>query len=312
MKQQENQMLDQAILLSEGERDNISSRKRKRKVDLSTSCTVSIYEADEFFDSILIHPVAAECRSNNNNYSSSSNNNDNNSNNNNSNCNRLPTSIQNDSNNTTSRFSSSCSTLLVRIIQQLDRSNCFKHQNRPETKFSDNNNNKPKNDNFESKSNLPQERDELICVCSENRKLIRQAIVKLLYLEKDSLKFHKTHCVVYFQQLKSRMDNEFAAGILSNILTDLDFSSNSNLNNSNNNNHQQLSSNCQKLYYFLNTEIKILEDNLYRRVVGGSFIPYIFRQSDLIMNLYDLSNDGFEILAPLETAAEDEDDNFDY
>jgi hypothetical protein len=187
---------------------------------------------------------------------------------------------------------------LLRIVKQLDRSNCFKNHHRQST---ESNNNETKSDTKPAPS---EGQIESVCVCSENRKLIRQAIVTLLYLEKDSLKFHKTHCIKYFQLLESRMGSMRAADILIDILADLNIAFNSNFNNNcGNNDRHQLSSDCQKLYDFLNTEIKVLEENLYRSVDDGNFTPYIFRQCDpdhhgQFDRDYDISNDGFEIITP--------------
>ena len=225
LREQENQMLDQALLISEGERENISSRKRKRKEDLSSSCTVHISDAEEFSNSVLIHSHPPNDSSTSNDIA-----------------------------------------VFTALIQKLEQSNCH------------------------TTEHLATSDSNQICFCCEIKKQCRRAIVNLLYLEKDSIKFHKSHCEKYFQKLKLSITKEFTS-VLPNLITEIT------------SNNLTTSINCQKLLDYLNNEIKVLEDSLYRNTLDdGNCIPYIFRQCDPdnhFFREYDISNDGFEIVTPV-------------
>lgn len=305
MKQKENEVLDQVLLLSEGERENISSRKRKRKEDLQTDCSINIFDAEEFSYSTLIHSGNGDGDGDDN----------------------------------------KCKAILSDIVKELDKSNveCF---NRQLQVFQNTHNNEKVEDNVNSKqhiddssksntslsssssttsvlhSSVPNISSSSViptastsssyCVCSDTKKLIRKVVVTLLYLEKDSFKFHGKHCVKYFQLLNRRMESQFSEILYvvpsSNQNDGTATGGGSQCNSENSSIHvsslfgSPSSAEHDRVIEFLKTELEVLEENLYLKVTDdGNCIPRIFRECDSdchFDDVYDISNDGFEIIKP--------------
>jgi hypothetical protein len=294
-KEQEDKDMDQAILNSEGEREIIQDRKRRRLQDIGSDCSCSLRDADEFRNSFLLGKRGLD---------------------------EALKTLMIELNINPHHFKSE---ILSQVVQLLDMQTCktfgsFTPSLPPSLSLSvpasatslsssSSSSNQSNNSSASSSassitSNCSSSKDG-DCCCPEVWRRLRSVLSRLLLLEVTAIKFSKQNCNAYFLKLARRLDTEISADIFCKIESSSSSSSSlsSLAGDASSVNKSSSALSLEEFFKVLDTECLTLEKALYDLPADGNEIPFIFREADPIARRvsekicrYNMDDDGFEVV----------------
>lgn len=330
LQEQENKDMDMAILNSEGEREAIANRKKRRISDIMNSCSSTLGDADEFKNSILagivgnhhlrmpkngkgamsnakdarvvlimsklsieMHPSESEVITDAIRFLDLQ-------------CCQVVSTYStlaaaSKSSSSSSSFIASSSSVSSSSSPSSRQDSGVKYEPHCSRDIDALNSFKRKSDYYE-------------CCCPERVKLLRSRLTQLLLLEKDAVKYFGDSCISYFLLLSRCIDKDnhrdnFSAAIstLNSCIAEKPTSTSHNSDSDGKVGNSKFriedqSTNLIALSAFishLEMECKKLEKALYSLPADGNIIPRIFRDAeppDGGGSAYSIEEDGFEIM----------------
>lgn len=253
-KEQEDADLDRAILESEQERDRIQERKRKRVSTILEDTDLEILSALEFKRSVLLHGLPAQYHPNPTPPSSSS-----------SSSSSSLSQTQSDGSDVTSHIILHGSRMIRGLSQMIDHYYVNQRKQRKQTITS-----------------------HFIDLCSssssseEGLSSLREAVVRLLLIEFDALRYYGEVCFPYLVSLAETFDKQFLShsSQYSTLL--------------------ESSKEQEEVREEVRRRKEVFEKGLFKLVKDGEGVPALFRKNYLKpyyqLLSHRLDSDGFELV----------------